>query len=317
MQKTLKIITYIIIVTIALIIVVLAFFYKSDIPTTVNEEKYFTEESRYITVDQNKLHIRITGQGPALLLIHGSFSSLHTWEVWQRNLENDFTTISVDLPGHGLTGANPQNLYTTDYYSDLLWKLVDQLNYESISIAGNSMGGQVAYKMALMNPNKVKQLILLNSSGVRNQKRVIKTNDGFSVFDLINNPISAQLMKKVTPKFLVKMSLKQVYYDHSKFNESKLERYYDLLLNEGNREATMVRFQQKSDSRFEELSNLEIPTLIIWGEHDNWIPVENAYKFNKIIPNSTLKIYENTGHVPMEEIPLETSQLAKEFILNH
>ncbi len=116
MKKLFKILSIGLIIIIAFLLILLLFFYKSDIPASENYEKYFTEESQFIVIDSNKIHVRKMGEGFPVLLIHGSFSSLHTWDIWQKRLANNFTTISVDLPGHGLTGPNPQARYDTDYY---------------------------------------------------------------------------------------------------------------------------------------------------------------------------------------------------------
>lgn len=316
MKKFFKIIVIGLVSIVTILLILLLSFYKSDIPAKENHEKYFTDQSQYIEIDSNKIHIRKMGSGFPVLLIHGSFSSLHTWEVWQKQMGNDFTSISVDLPGHGLTGPNPQARYDTDYYSRLLWKLVQKLNYDTIAIAGNSMGGQVAYKMALQKPDKVKKLILLNSSGASFKANTAKFKDEntFSVFSLINHPIFSKLMTSITPKFLFEMSLEQVYYDQSKITEEKIQMYYDLMLHKGNRVATVQRFKQRVHSEFEKLESVNCPTLILWGEHDNWIPVSHAYRFDSILPNSSLKIYDDAGHVPMEEISFETAKDALEFL---
>ncbi|ADR20519.1 hydrolase [Marivirga tractuosa] len=319
MKKLFKILGIGILVLIGIVLIVLIGFYKADIPIQENHEKYFTDESKYLEIDSNRIHYRKVGQGPPLLLIHGSFSSLHTWEIWQDQLANHFTTISIDLPGHGLTGPNPQAQYDTDYYASVLWKMMDSLQYDSIAIAGNSMGGQVAYKMALQNPSRVQNLILLNSSGASLKKDTSKFRDQnkFSVFTLINHPIFSQLMTRITPKSLFEMSLEQVYYDKSKISEDKIQLYYDLMLQEGNREATLQRFKQRAPSEFDRLSEMEIPTLIVWGKYDNWIPVSHAYHFDSILPNSSLKIYDDGGHVPMEEIPVKTADDVLKFLKNH
>jgi pimeloyl-ACP methyl ester carboxylesterase len=316
MKKAFKILGIGLLSIIGIVLILLLSFYKSDISASENHEKYFTEESQYIEIDSNKIHARIMGQGAPVLLIHGSFSSLHTWEVWQKQLANEYTTISVDLPGHGLTGPNPQGQYDTDYYANLLWKLMDRLDYDTIAIAGNSMGGQVAYKMAVENPEKVTQIILLNSSGASGKADTadFKDENSFSVFSLINHPVFSRLMTSMTPKFLFTMSMKQVYYDESKVTEDKIQRYYDLMLHEGNREATLQRFKQRSPSQFDKLNNLNCPVLIMWGAHDNWIPVAHAQRFDSILPNSSLKVYPNAGHVPMEEIPVETANDAINFL---
>lgn len=316
MKRVFKIAGIILASLLGVLLILLLSFYKSDIPASENLEKYFTQESQYIEIDHNKIHIRKMGEGFPLLLIHGSFSSLHTWEVWQEQLSNDFTTLSIDLPGHGLTGSNPQQKYDTDFNASLLWKLMQKLEYDTIAIAGNSMGGQVAYKMALQNPEKVKKLILLNSSGahLKADTANFKDQNKFSVFSLINHPIFSSLMTSITPKFLFEMSLEQVYYDKSKITEEKIQMYYDLMLHEGNRAATLQRFQQRAPSDFEKLDNLKLPTLILWGEHDSWIPVAHALRFESILPHAELKIYDDAGHVPMEEIPSKTAADALEFL---
>jgi pimeloyl-ACP methyl ester carboxylesterase len=316
MKKVFKILGISLLSIMGILLILLLSFYKSDIPANQNHEKYFTNESQYIEIDSTKIHIRKMGKGFPVLLIHGSFSSLHTWEVWQQQLANEFMTISVDLPGHGLTGPNPQEQYDTDYYANLLWMLADQLHYDSIAIAGNSMGGQVAYKMALQNPDKVKKLILINSSGasLKADTADFKDQNTFSVFSLINHPIFSKLMTSITPKFLFEMSLEQVYYDKTKIKDQKIQLYYDLMLQEGNRAATLKRFKQRATSEFEKLADLKVPTLILWGKYDNWIPVSHAHRFDSILPNSTLKIYKDAGHVPMEEIPVKTAKDALEFL---
>jgi pimeloyl-ACP methyl ester carboxylesterase len=316
MKKIFKILGLVLLAISTVVLITLIIFYKADIPSEENEKKYFTAESEYIEINENRIHIRKKGSGFPILLIHGSFSSLHTWEVWQEIFSDDYTTISVDLPGHGLTGSNAQKRYDTDFNASLMWKLMEKLGYDTLAIAGNSMGGQVAYKMALLRPEKVKNLILINSSGARsvNDSAVSKNENTFSVFSLINHPLLSKLLTSITPKFLFEKSLKQVYYDESKITKEKIQQYYDLMLHEGNRQATMRRFQQRSPAKFEELENLKCSSLVIWGKHDRWIPVSHAYRFHAILQNSILKIYDNAGHVPMEEIPYESAQDAVDFL---
>jgi pimeloyl-ACP methyl ester carboxylesterase len=316
MKKFFKILGISIISLIALTLVLVLSFYKSDIAASKNHKKYFTAESKYIEINNNKVHVRVVGKGAPVLLIHGSFSSLHTWEVWQEKMKRDFTTISIDLPGHGLTGPNSEQQYNTDYNANLLWQLLHKLNYDTVAIAGNSMGGQVAYKMALKKPEQVTKLILINSSGASHKADTadFKDQNSFSVFSLINHPVFSKLMTSITPRFLFKMSLEQVYHDQSKITEEKIQMYYDLMLHQGNRKATLQRFKQKAPSEFDKLKSITIPSLIMWGKHDNWIPVSHAYRFDSHIPNSITKIYEEAGHVPMEEIPIKTAKDALEFL---
>lgn len=302
-----------------LIAVLLAVWYQEDFTKAENEEKYLTTHSQYLRVKDADLHLKKMGSGHPIFLIHGSFASLHTWEVWEKYLSKNYQTISMDLPGHGLSGPNESNIYTTAYYADLLWELADQLGIDSLAIAGNSMGGKVAYEMALKRPKRVTHLILVDAAGatsstVEKDSSTTAKRKSFSVFTLLNNPIISKLMIKVTPKFLFEGSLKQVYYDQSKIVDATITRYYELLLQTGNRQATMQRFKQRSPNKFADLKNLAVPSLILWGKHDAWIPVSDAARFAAILPNNKLMIYEDAGHVPMEEIPEKSVQDVLNFL---
>jgi pimeloyl-ACP methyl ester carboxylesterase len=101
------------------------------------------------------------------------------------------------------------------------------------------------------------------------------------------------------------MNIKQVYGDESKINELTLDRYYELMLREGNRKATLDRLTSPRDSDVN-FSRLTMPTLILWGEKDSWIPVRQGYVLEKAIPGSNLIVFPGAGHVPMEEIPTES-----------
>ncbi|MHA7131880.1 alpha/beta fold hydrolase [Algoriphagus namhaensis] len=287
--------------------------YRSDLPVEYVEEKYQTPESHYMQVDGQKVHVRFMGEGEPVFLIHGSFSSLHTWDTWQKEMSPYFLTIAVDLPGHGLTGPSELKAYTVADYALLIQRLAEQLGLEEYHLAGNSMGGAVALQIASDRPDLVKSLNLVNASGAPTAKIVPRTLDdkkptqsgGAWVFRLARNPLFSKILLKCTPKFLFKMNMKQVYYDESKISEAVIERYFELMRREGNRQATLDRLTSPRGSSID-FSRITMPTLITWGEYDSWIPVQNAYGFQEVIPGAKLKIFANAGHVPMEEIPTES-----------
>jgi pimeloyl-ACP methyl ester carboxylesterase len=97
-------------------------------------------------------------------------------------------------------------------------------------------------------------------------------------------------------------------------SEDLVDRYYDLLLREGNRQATLDIFKNRKFGGSEKIKNIQIPTLIIWGEDDQLIDVSNAYLFQKDIRNSQLVILPKTGHVPMEENPSAFLAAINQFI---
>jgi pimeloyl-ACP methyl ester carboxylesterase len=287
--------------------------YRSDIAPEELEPAYFTAESSYVNVLDSKLHIRKRGSGEVIFLIHGSFASLHTWDAWEKVLSKSYTTISMDLPGHGLTGPTPSGHYSTDDYEKLIIALADQLKIDSFSIAGNSMGGAVAVKIALRNPQRVKKLILVDAAGFSHLNDSSQLTTPF-LFKLLQSKITSQLLTKITPRFLFEMNLKQVYGDPSKIKQEDITRFYELMRREGNRGATVERLRNPGKNIQDSIKYIQAPTLILWGAKDQWTPLAYAHQFKEAIKTSRLIIYPNAGHIPMEEIPEETGAAVLDFL---
>ena len=114
---------------------------------------------------------------------------------------------------------------------------------------------------------------------------------------------------------MVKKSLYSVYVDDSKVSDTLIDRYYDLALRTGNREALIQRIREFDNTEDQDqIKRLTQPTLILWGAKDDLITVENAKRFHATIKNSQLKIFDSLGHVPQEEDPLTTVSVAKNFL---
>ena len=122
------------------------------------------------------------------------------------------------------------------------------------------------------------------------------------------------MLLKFTPRGIIRKSVEDVYSDKTKVSEDLVQRYFDLLLREGNRQATLDIFKQRKFGSSEKIKNIQTSTLIIWGEDDQLIDVSNAYLFEKDIRNSQLVIIPKTGHVPMEENPLAFLAAFNKFI---
>lgn len=295
------------------IVFFLMLMFRSDIPAEEIEKKYQTPESHYIEVDGVNVHVRFLGDGDPIVLLHGSFASLHTWDTWQQAMSPYFMTIAIDLPGHGLTGPDPEKRYSIKDYSRLVLHLMEKLNIEKFHLAGNSMGGGVAMQIASTSPDKVLSLNLIDTSGAPRPKQSTletanpssNTNATAWIFKALGNPIVSQLFLKCTPRFLFAMNLKQVYANESEITEKTIDRYYDLMLRDGNRKATIDRLTTPRDMSVD-FDRLTMPTLILWGENDSWIPVSQGYLLEKAIKGSKMIVFPNTGHVPMEEIPTES-----------
>lgn len=256
------------------------------------------------------VHFRREGSGFPVLLLHGTGSSLHTWDGWTEVLKDSFEIVRLDLPAYGLTGPFPDADYSYDHYIQTLFDFTERIGLDSFHTVGNSFGGALAFSFAGTYPDKVGKLILLDAAGIDVNR------EPPAVFKLAKNPILSTIMKKVTPKSFIRKNLTEVYADDSKISDELVNRYHDFATREGNRQAFIDRVNQPFPSIEHHLADLEEPTLIMWGSQDMWTPVEWANKFDDLIPDSRVIMYPGVGHVPMEESPEITTRDAMAFLLD-
>lgn len=276
-------------------------------------EKHGLGDSQFMEIDGMNVHYRISGKGHPLVLIHGVASSLHTWLDWQDILDDHFRVISFDVPSFGLTGPHPEDDYSVDMYMNFLDKLTTELNIDSCYLAGNSFGGFLSWNYAAHNPEKVKKIILVDAAGIPKEERR-SSNIGFL---LTAHPLTKGITHTFTPRSLVYKTLENVYGDPSRIDDDIYELYYDMLTREGNREAfsKVLNTERDKEEGLQKIKSISQPTLIQWGDKDVLIPVEDAHKFDELILDSEVKIYDGVGHVPMEEIPKQSAADALEFLI--
>ena len=299
--------------TFLIIILIIGFFtaYQADIPVEKLKEKYANSASNFIQIENVNAHYRIEGKGHPLVLLHGTGASLHTWDDWAAALKDTFQIVRMDLPAFGLTGPNEEGDYSIKNYRNFLNRFFQQLQIDTFYLAGNSLGGRIAWDYTIAHPEQVKKLVLLDAAGAPNKRAEP------AVFKLAKNPFTAFLLKNILPKSFIEKNIREVYFDDAKITQDLIDRYHALALRTGNRQAFIDRTKTPYKDAGDRLAEIKCPTLIIWGKHDHWVPVEDAYFFEKEIPNNKLKIYDNAGHVPMEEIPEQTAKDAERFLLNN
>jgi pimeloyl-ACP methyl ester carboxylesterase len=282
-----------------------AVFRTPDIPVATLRAKYGSPASRYVELSPGTvIHMRDEGpkDGLAVVLVHGSNASLHTWEPWRARLTaKGYRVITLDLPAHGLSGPTPQGLYTSAAYVGIVEQLVDRLGLTRFALGGNSMGGGVAWRYAVRHPQRLAALILVDASG----RPMPKGSSPPLGFRLARVPLARDFLATVTPRGLIDRSFKQSIANQAIATPAMVDRYWELLLYPGNRKATVQRFGQYSgdDGAAAKLKGLTVPTLILWGREDRLIPVSVAQWFNEQIPGSRVSILDGIGHIPMEEAP--------------
>ena len=285
----------------AILFIFIAIYWKNDIDLNKLKDKYAYTSSSFISIDGINVHYRDVGKGEAILLIHGTGASLHTWEKWIDILSPGYRVISFDLPGFGLTGPDPNHNYQISRYTAILDSLMVKLKVDSFHIAGNSLGGLVAWRYTTQFPQKILTLNLIDAAGLPQPGK----KPPF-IFQLAKLPVLSTLLQKVTPKSIIENSMLDVYKNDQLVTEKLIDRYFELSLREGNRTAFVKRMSQLNEKLdISDLKKITAPVLIQWGKDDRWIPLAKGYEFKKLIPHAELKIY-NSGHVPMEENPMET-----------
>ena len=269
--------------------------------------------SQFVAVDGMLVHLRDQGprDDPApIVLLHGTSASLHTWEGWVAALQTKRRVISLDLPGFGLTGPFPDGDYRMSHYSAFLAHVLDQLQVPRAVVAGNSFGGQLAWQFALDHPQRVERLVLVDAAGYPRNATSIPIG-----FRLAQIPALAPLMANLLPRQMIEASIRNVYGDPSKVSDELIDRYYELTLRAGNREALRQRFiQAEAGQGFTRIAELKVPTLIIWGGRDELIPPDNAERFKRDIQGSRLVLFDDLGHVPQEEDPARTVAVLMGFL---
>jgi pimeloyl-ACP methyl ester carboxylesterase len=272
-------------------------------------KKYWNSSTEYLTVGGTPLRIRDTGpkDAPAVILLHGFGSSLETWEPWAQTLSANYRVVRFDLPGCGLSEPDRTGDYSDSRSVALVKDLMDLLGLKTAALVGNSMGGRIAWRFAAAFPERTSKLVLISPDGF--------ASPGFQYGKPPEVPALLHLMKYFLPRPALKMNLAAAYADPTRLTEPVVDRYYELLLASGNREAMLDRMRQSVlEDPVPVLLHLRTPTLLLWGKQDRLIPYANAADYLASLPNATLVSFADLGHVPHEEAPAESLQPLEKFL---
>ena len=302
MRKFLK---WTVFVVIALIVALFAWGYAADIPVSKLRAKYANAESEFVDLgDGLTVHLRDEGpkDAPAIILLHGSNASLHTWQQWVDRLGKNFRIIRYDQPGHGLTGPHPTDDYSAAAFADVVDRVAKNRGLGTFTLGGNSMGGWVTHEYAKLHPEKLSGIILVDAGGAPDAKPK-SLPIGFRIARM---PILNNLARVITPRSIIETSLQQSVSNHAVVTPAEVDEYWELLRYPGNRAATGKRFAQYGNRLTTtpvSTATRNVPALILWGEEDSLIPVASTKWFESQYANAVTHIYPRIGHLPMEEAP--------------
>ncbi len=280
--------------------------FQPDLPSSYLERRYANDASGFVDIDGARVHYRDEGprDGPTLVALHGMYSSLHTWDGWVDRLTDRVRVVRLDLPGFGLTGPTAEGGYGMASYVDLLRAFCERLDLGEVALAGNSLGGGVAWRAAVAHPGLVDRLLLLDAVG----RKVVPDGAGFLL-----QPGVSVVPRYLTPRAAFRAVLQDAYGDPSALASADVRRYHDLLRRSGNRGAVLSLLRAASPAETTPAA-VSCPTLVQWGEQDTWLSPSLGRKLADEVPDARLRTYEGVGHIPMEEAPAVTAADAADFL---
>lgn len=286
-----------------IVAIVIGLAWAPDRPVDTLKTRWAAAPSRFIELQGMQVHLR--DEGPRddpepIVLIHGTSASLHTWDGWTAALKAERRVIRMDLPGFGLTGPAPDGDYRMERYADFIVALMDQLGVRQAVLAGNSLGGGIAWRTSVQHPDRVSRLVLVDASGYPLQSTSVPLGFRLAQIDGLK-----PVMSRLLPRSMIEASVRNVYANPNKVTPELVDRYFELTLRAGNRESLTQRMKLRETDALSAglISSIRQPTLILWGAQDRLITEPSGQRFHQDIAGSHYVVFESLGHVPQEEDP--------------
>jgi pimeloyl-ACP methyl ester carboxylesterase len=293
-------------------------FRRREIPAAVLTSRYGSAPSQFLQLSNGSaIHYRDEGPSngrshPTLVLLHGGSLSLFCWEQWVRQLRASMRVITVDLPGHGLTGATADGDYSPGAMERFVDVFIRALGLsEPFVLAGHSAGGHVAWRFALNHPEQLTGLVLIAPGGISEpsgpQGRILR---------LVRAPGGAWLFRALLTRDSLAAALKAVVFNPALITSDMANRAWELNNRQGTLDATVARFREPGSdpALVERLKEIRVPALVLWGREDVVFPLSQADVFTKAIPSAQLVVYDHCGHWPMEEFAERSAGEVQAFV---
>lgn len=255
------------------------------------------------------------GEGAPVLLLHGFGASTFTWRYIAPELVKKHRVIAVDLKGFGQSDKPFDEHYSARDQAELLTQLIEEQDLRNLTLIGHSFGGGVALMLALQEDERLKgriaKLILLDT--------IAYPQEIPTFFHMLNMPVVSQIGVRMVPvEAQIRVALKIAYYDDSKIDDAQVAAYAKPLRSAAGKHAVIHTARQIVPPDIEALSerykSIQLPTLILWCDHDRIVPLDIGLKLRRSLPKSTLRIIGACGHIPQEEQPKATLELIQGFL---
>jgi pimeloyl-ACP methyl ester carboxylesterase len=274
-------------------------------------------EEWQITLHGRRVIYRIAGSGPPVVLIHGMLNSSSHWQSVAMELARDHTVVAPDLIGHGDSAA-PRGDYSLGAHAASIRDLLAAIGIDRASIVGHSLGGGVAMQFFYQFPQRVERLVLISSGGLgREVSPMLRTAALPGVSALLSLTIQPRVLSALAGggRRLRERALAGGVYLQA------IARALRPLENADARQAFLTTLRSVIDVRGQRVSATDrlyllesMPTMIVWGERDNTIPLVHGRRAHEAIPHSFFRTLPNAAHFPHLEDPEGLSRLLREFI---
>jgi pimeloyl-ACP methyl ester carboxylesterase len=271
-----------------------------------------TPEDHYVKIGKICYHYtEYPANGKDILFIHGFASSTYTWEKVAPALNKlGYHVWALDIKGFGWSDKPKDTSYDILTLTEEVYQWMEAIGLDDVVLVGNSLGGGITTLMALLHPGKVSRMVLIDAAAYDTKFPLI--------MELARLPLSAEMTKLFFSHWVVKQTLSEVYHHKTWITKDQVDAYYNRLQTDNALNAQIAVVRALVFSRVEKYVNripeIKSKALIIWGEHDGWIPLSSAYRFKAELRDSTLAIIPECGHMPQEEYPDITVRLIDDFI---
>ncbi|WP_422749420.1 alpha/beta fold hydrolase [Mycobacterium sp. WMMD1722] len=272
---------------------------------------------RYLELHGDRVAYEDSGDGDeVLLLIHGMAGSSHTWRNVIPPLSKRYRVIAPDLLGHG-DSDKPRSDYSLGAFAVWLRDLLDGVGVRRCTVVGQSLGGGVAMQFVYQHPDYCTRLVLIDSGG-------LGPDVGWTL-RLLSAPGAELLLPVIAPPPVVAAGNRLRGWFSTAGLQSprgaEMWSAYSSLSDAATRRAFIRTLRSVVDHRGQSVSALnrlhmtsELPTMVIWGDHDKIIPVDHGYAVAKLRPATRLEVLQGVGHFPHVERPYDVVELLEDFI---
>jgi pimeloyl-ACP methyl ester carboxylesterase len=274
-------------------------------------------EEWQIALHGRRVIYRVAGDGPPVVLIHGMLNSSSHWQSVAMELARDHTVIAPDLIGHGDSAA-PRGDYSLGAHAASIRDLLAAIGIDRASIVGHSLGGGVAMQFFYQFPQRVERLVLISSGGLgREVSPMLRTAALPGVSAVLSLTIQPRVLEALAGggRRLRERALAGGVYLQA------IARALRPLENADARQAFLTTLRSVIDVHGQRVSATDrlyllesMPTMIVWGERDNTIPLEHGRRAHEAIPHSCFRTLPGVAHFPHLEDPDGLSRLLREFI---